>query len=345
MKDDQTLLYHGMSDASTAVFLNAEHFVVADDETNVLRIYHINKHSEPAAMLDVSAFLNVDPRQPEADIEAAERVGERIYWITSHGRNKDGKIRSSRYRLFCTKMHAGQLSGPPELAPDGTVCSTLTQQLLDWPFASQKVLVEATRINAMLSKQQQQKLAPKRKGLNIEGLTFHPGRESLLIGLRNPLYALDGKTNNAIVIELKNPADVIEKQQAAEFGNEMFWDLGGRGIRGMEYSVFNQTFYILAGPVDSESNFALYRWDGRFDNTPKIIHQWPRSDDEFTPEGIAVHPEQKQLWVFSDDGAIEVAVDSPQQCMEGKLLDNGRCLNKHLINNAQKTFRVRVCNL
>ena len=46
----------------------------------------------------------VDSSHPESDIEACTRVGDIIYWITSHGRSKKGKWRNSRYRLFATEI-------------------------------------------------------------------------------------------------------------------------------------------------------------------------------------------------------------------------------------------------
>ena len=344
----EEITYHWASDASASIFLDSHHFVVADDESNILRVYNIDKPDKHLSGLDLNAFLRIDPERPEADIEAVAGTGDRIYWITSHGRNKDGKVRHSRYRLFCTRVQtAGGLSIPPELIPIGTTCSTLLQQLLAQPSDVQPILSKAAQLDMILSKKEQKELAPKRKGLNIEGLSWHPDHRSLLIGLRNPLYTSpDGaRQNNAIVIELKNPAGVIEGQQVAKFGDVLLWDLGGRAIRGMEYCDFNKTFYILAGPIDSESNFALYAWGGQFESQPLSIHRWPKNDGDFKPEGIAVHPSRQQLWVFSDDGTVEVAIDSPGQCAEGELLDNGCCPNKHLMNDAQKTFRIRKLDL
>lgn len=343
--DAEKMTFHGLADASASVFLDSEHFVVADDESNSLRIYHIDKSPNPLSVLDLSAFLGVRKESPESDIEAAAKTGDRIYWITSHGRNRNGKIRTSRCRFFSTHIHikkTDDASTPPELTPIGTPCTTLLQQLLTHTSTAQPILSRATRIDDVLSKKEQKKLAPKRDGLNIEGLAWHLGHKSLLIGLRNPLYTSPDGThqNYAIVIELKNPARVIENQQAAKFGQVLYWDLDGRGIRGMEYCSFSKTFFILAGPVDAELNFALYAWDGLFGAPPKVVYQWPKQNADLKPEGIAVNPLRRGLWVFSDDGSVEVAIDSPTQCMEGELLDNGRCLNKHLINDAQKSFRV-----
>lgn len=337
-------IFYGASDASAAVFLDTAHFVVADDECNILRIYTIEKSDKPVSQLDLNSFLNAPADAPEADIEAAARVDNRIYWITSHGRNKDGKLRPGRYRFFCTRIDTA--STPPPLIPEGTPNSTLVWHLLKHPSPVQSVLAEATRLGEDLSKKQRKKLAPKEEGLNIEGLAYYPPNNSLLIGLRNPLYAPDDKTRSrAIVIELKNPAEVVDQQKSAQFGQVLLWDLDGRAVRGMEYSENLKKHFILAGSIDDETTPVLYQWNGDFNSNPEKVCQWPKSDLPFTPEGIAVIPGTNQLWIFSDDGSMEVSINSPSECMDGELLPNGRCLNKHLINSTQKTFRVRQINL
>jgi hypothetical protein len=343
----EELTFYGVSDASALVFLDANHFVVADDESNLLRVYHAEGNQKPAVFCDLNGYLKVSSHSQEADIEAAAKTDDRIYWITSHGRNKNGKIRPNRYRFFCTKLHmASNPSSPPKLIPIGTPCSSLVQQLAAQPFVARHVLLEATRMETTLSTKERKKMAPKKQGLNIEGLTWHPGHRSLLIGLRNPLHSSrDGVYQNcAIVFELKNPASVIEQQKPAEFGNEMYWDLGSRGIRGMEYSQQRKMFFILAGPIDSETTFALYRWDGDFTHQPELVFVWPLNDP-FNPEGIAVRPLDDMLWIASDDGTREIPVDSPDECVAGKMLTNGRCPNKYLKDNSRKTFSIQIMDL
>jgi len=164
-----------------------------------------------------------------------------------------------------------------------------------------------------------------------------------LIGLRSPLFTKEkDKIKRAIVIELLNPQDVIEGI-AARFGRVLLWDLDKRGIRGIQYSKQYRTFFILAGPVDSETTFALYGWDGDFEHPPAVLSVWPKADS-FNPEGIAESPADGSLWIFSDDGAIEIPVESPDECAEGKLLDNTSCPNKYLTDPTRKTFRVRMIN-
>ncbi|MFZ9032740.1 MAG: DUF3616 domain-containing protein [Anaerohalosphaeraceae bacterium] len=339
--------FYGAADASAAIFLDGGHFVVADDESNVLLIYNTDNPEKPVSKLDLNAFLGVPAGPGEADIEAAAKVNNRTYWITSHGRNRNGKIDPDRYRFFCTQLGRSTTgSGVPELIPTGASCQSLVQQLLKYPSAVQETLYKATRLDEELSKKKRKKLAPKNRGLNIEGLMYYPPNKSLLVGLRNPLFTPDGQSRpHAIIFELKNPAEMIDKLNPAEFGQLLFWDLEGRAIRGMEYSEIHQQYFILAGGVDQEIAPALYSWEGDFNGNPYKLYQWPPSDPPFTPEGIAIEPDTGLLWVFSDDGSLEITVNSPSDCMEGQLLPNQRCLNKHLKLNAQKKFRVRQMGL
>ncbi|MDQ3959938.1 MAG: DUF3616 domain-containing protein [Pseudomonadota bacterium] len=109
--------YSGMCDASAAIAVRPEMFVVANDEDNTLRVYKHDKPSEPVHTVDLTSFLKLDPKHPEADIEGATRIGDRIYWITSHGTNKEGKPRPSRHRLFATEVKVAddKVPSPPSV--------------------------------------------------------------------------------------------------------------------------------------------------------------------------------------------------------------------------------------
>ena len=67
-------------------------FAAASDEDCVLRVYDSSNPGLPMSETDVTKFLEPDdPEETEADIEGAARVGDRVYWIGSHGRSKKGK--------------------------------------------------------------------------------------------------------------------------------------------------------------------------------------------------------------------------------------------------------------
>lgn len=331
-------LYYGACDASAAVAVNKDTFIVADDENNVLRVYKTNKPSLPVSSHDLSIFLAVDPEHPETDIEGATMVGDRIYWITSHGRNKNGKMRTSRYRFFATKVNVQNQR--VNITPIGIPCRTLVHDLVKTKAARQLGLENVTRFNTNLKKRQRESLAPKKAGLNIEALCASADGNTIYIGFRNPRphdpQALRAK---ALVVPLNNPRQVIEKGAHPVFGAPMLWNLGGLGIRSMEYSPFHKFYYIIAGTHNQESIFALYRWLGEKNTQPAFVMEICTDNYDFTPEALAVFKDSNRLLLLSDDGSIEFNVSKPSDCMAGELLPGGKCQNKHLTNAGKKLFK------
>lgn len=106
--------YRGCCDASASVGLGGDWMAVANDENNSLRVYSVSEGGAPAWEADWSdsEFLYLDRDHPEMDLEGAARVGDQVFWIASHGRNKSGKIRESRYRFFATSIIQ------PQVIPD-----------------------------------------------------------------------------------------------------------------------------------------------------------------------------------------------------------------------------------
>ena len=98
-------VYQSVCNASAAIAVDAAHFLVAEDENDILWVYRNDKpRNKPVGGgFDFSSKLRTDPKR-ECDIEGAARVGDIIYWITSHGRNRKGKLRENRNRLFGTKI-------------------------------------------------------------------------------------------------------------------------------------------------------------------------------------------------------------------------------------------------
>src|SRR5258706_7161630 len=160
-------VYRQMCDASAAVALDAEHFIVADDERNTLRIYKRGQADQVAAV-DLSGFLGTKPDK-ESDIEAAAAIGDRIYWISSHGRNARGNVQPRRRRFFATQVRSG--ASGPYVVPVGKPSVKLLVPLRSAPQLAPYKLREAG------------KLPPEADGgFNIEGLAATPDG-NLLIGL------------------------------------------------------------------------------------------------------------------------------------------------------------------
>jgi hypothetical protein len=322
------VVHQGICDASAVVDLGRGRFAVADDELNLLVVYQAGQGGEAIYKTEVSKFLDVvkqpkpekakkqgkrvkpknpqetkQPKVKEVDMEGAARVGDTIYWITSHGRKKSGKAAEERMQLFATTI---QFSDDGlELVPTGTPYNDLLDDLL------------ADARYANLGLQAAAEKAPKEPGgLNIEAMTDHIGG-SLLIGFRSPLVR-----GQALVATLLNPHEVIEGE-APRFGDPKFIDLGGRGLRGM--SSHEGTILIAANdPEGDDHRPQLFRWDGESTNpTPLDVVDF----GDFNPEGITLLPDFQggKLLLLSDDGVRPIGPD--------------QCPCKDLKDHSQRQFR------
>jgi hypothetical protein len=335
---EEILLYRGMSDASAAVAIDKDMFIVADDENNVLRVYKINGPDLPVYYYDLTQFLNIYPEHPEADIEDATMVGDTIYWISSHGRNKDGKMRPNRYRFFATSVQVE--NGKITVEPTGMPCKTLIHNLVLSTPARQLGLDRATQFGSNPVKEERENLAPKRAGLNIEGLCASPDGKTIYIGFRNPRpIDLSSRRAQAIVVPLNNAKQVIKKGRPPMFGEPILWDLGGLGIRSMDYSHFHKAYFIIAGPHNERPGFALYRWSGEKEQPAVLVRKLSFAQSSFSPEALVSFKNSDRFLLLSDDGSLVIKVSSPGECLEGELSEDGTCLNKYLSNQNKKTFR------
>ena len=329
----QILTFRQTCDASAAAVVADDLFIVADDENNVLRVYRTTDPNLPVLTCDLTRFLDIDPEHPEADIEAAALVGDRVYWITSHGRNRNGKIRPNRYRFFATTVKIK--NGDIAVTPVGTPCRTLVHSLLKTESMRPLQLEKAARLDTPnLSKRARKVLAPKNQGLNIEGLCASHDGQTLYIGLRNPR-----PDSKALVVALKNPVPVVEKKEAPLFGDPVLWDLKGLGIRSMEYSDFHKAYFIVAGPHNQKRSFFLYRWTGRENAQPELVRKIQIDADNFTPEALISFKNSPAFLLLSDDGSLVVDIANPSECMRGRLRQDGKCPQKFLTDPNKKSFR------
>jgi len=272
-------VYRGMCDASAAAALGADHFVVADDEHNTLLIYRRGQTS-PVGSTPLAAFLGTK-NDKESDIEGAAEVGERIYWIASHGRNSKGKERKERHRLFATERVPG--AAPPQLRPVGTPYATLLEDLLAADALKPYNLSAAS-----------QRAAEAQDGLNIEGLAATPdGR--LLIGFRNPV-----PRGRALIVTLENPSEVVAGARA-RLGAPFELDLGGLGIRSIER--IGSSYLVVAGPPADTGSFALYRWSGAAGAPATRVTAI--AFDSLRPEALLGIPGTPSVQILSDDGGVK----------------------------------------
>jgi hypothetical protein len=287
------LEHFGTCDASAAVPVGPSLFVVANDEDNILRVYHSDISGPPVQTFDLASCLSQETGGDEADIEGGTWLDNRVYWITSHARNKNGKKKLSRYQFFAIEflLHEDDLS----LRCVGKSYTKLLDDML-----------ADTRLERFGLKAASE-LPPKEKdALNIEGLCATP-EGKLLIGFRNPIP--DGK---ALVIPLENPAELVEGTSAARFGTAFQLDLGGLGIRSIKYWERRGTYMIVAGhfgagepgAVENVPS-AIYRWSGDAGQPPVRVESLDLSD--FNPEAQVIYPQQESSFqLLSDDGTVNV---------------------------------------
>lgn len=311
--------YQGTCDASAAVALGNGLFVVANDEDNRLRVYLADHPGEPLAV-DEQLYkhfgIEPDAKKSEADIEGATWLDDQIYWISSHGRDGEGKQRPNRLQFFATKVVVTEKG--IAFNPVGRAYTELLDDLLADKDLDDLNLADAVQPE----KKTVPELAPKEKGVNIEGLAATPGGD-LLIGFRNPR-----PQGRALVVRLKNPKAVIEDGARAKFGKPVLLDLDGLGVRSMEYDPQRKTYWIVAGSHTEEGPFALYRWSGQAEAAPVRL----AATGDLRPEALIVYPGREGIQLLSDDGGL--IVQDAQHCTKPK--PDGSCECKDLTPEAQR---------
>jgi hypothetical protein len=273
------VVFRGACDASGAVPLSDRQLIVADDEDNVLRVYDAEVGGAPVVEADVSAALGLSPkgkkhpRMPEVDLEAATRLGERAYWLTSHGRSARGKPRPERLRLFATAAradHPAELIGQPydRLLADAVAAPGLSGFALDEAAAR----------------------GPKEPGgLNLEGMTA-TARGEVILGFRNPI-----PHGRALLVPLLNIGDLVAGAGPARFGEPVLLDLGGLGVRAISF--WRGRYLVVGGRHDEGGTARLFAWSGAGAAEPLAVDL-----AGYNPEGMFTPDERDQILLLSDDG-------------------------------------------
>ena len=291
MRAGSLKIHHHVCDASAAVFVRPDgtQFLVANDEDagdTHLRLYDAESDGPPLAeyALDPDK-LQPDADYPEVDLEASAWVGSRIFWIASHSRSKKGKPRPSRHRLFATVLRKGK----PEIV--GTPYTNLLADL-----------------SKMLDVDIDPALSQKDGGAGIEGLSATENPGELLIGFRSPL-----RKGRALVIRLRNADELVDRGAAPQFGEPILLDLGGRGIRSLEYWPERRSYLLLGGPAAGRNSaYSMMRWSGPLSSKPEALDLL--SLDSLTPAGAA--PEALMIDRRSD--TVYVLFDEGNRCREGE---------------------------
>jgi hypothetical protein len=123
--------------------------------------------------------------------------------------------------------------------------------------------------------------------LNLEGLAWYPAGERLLIGARSPITG-----GRAQVIELGPAPALFDPPRAAGDLSALDpvvhrLDLGGRGVRSLEYDPWRNAVLVLAGPAGAGARgYALFVWTPG-DDDRVVPLQAPALGDLRQPEAVA----------------------------------------------------------
>ncbi len=265
--------FEGMCDASGSVPLDEQHFLVVDDEDNLLRVYDADRGGPPQHTHDVSSELPLAKPKAEADLEAVTRIGDEAYYLASHGRKRSGKRDNNRLLFFATTLPAS------DKAPHVVGAAT---SLLD-AFERAPALADFGLSEAAT------RAPTAENGLNLEGMTA-AGDGSVWIGFRNPV-----PRGRALLVRLENPREVV-RGQAPRLGKPLLLDLGGLGIRAL--TTWRGQQLLIAGPSGSGGPFRLYRFSR--DAGAELV---AGVDFEgFGPEGFFSSEGRDELLILSDDG-------------------------------------------
>lgn len=299
-----TRYFTGSSDASAAVDVGGGYVVVADDESNTLRMYDRSASGAPVKTWDFSSQLGVSK---EIDIEGAARVGNTIYWTGSLGNNKDGEYKADRNTVFTTTVTGSGAS--TQLALGGSY-KKLRDDLVAWDHAGgDRYGFTAATASGQVPKQID--------GFNVEGLEFAPGSTTTAyIGFRAPLVPpkAGGK---ALIVPVTNFDKVVGSGAKAVMGTPIELDLGGLSIRDIRKNAADQ-YLIVAGSWAADDNsdpYAVYSWDGVAGHAPAKRADLPTGDPGGW-EAVVDVPDLNQAGAraqfITDDGSADLYGDGTE---------------------------------
>ena len=271
--------HYGCCDGSAGVALDKDHFLVANDEDSILRVYKRQNVSRPLYETNLRKFLDLKKKNDESDLEGMTMIDSTVFAIASHSRSKDGDKRKGRRQLFALNF---------EISPSGVTLHPQGQ-----PYTKLLKHLEDSSINRDLDFESAARLSgDDQGGINIEGLTSTPSG-SLFIGFRTPI-----QNSSTLLVEIKNPKEVVKGKDPI-FGLAKRLSLGGMGIRAIER--VNET-YLLATETNSAKRYPqLFQWNGSDLRPRRAFVSLPKN---LNPESILIFPNTglDEIHLLSDDG-------------------------------------------
>ncbi|ALF60011.1 DUF3616 domain-containing protein [Psychrobacter urativorans] len=162
-----------------------------------------------------------------------------IYAVTSHSSDTSGKRDPNREQLIRFRVN-GNIAG------DISDMSTLREEIAKSPVINAAF---QARLNTGINIDE----------LDIEGLAYDNSTHSLMLGLRGPMA---GKSS--VIIPIINSDDIFTNKAAPVFGQPIFLDLNGGGIRSLYFDPVLGMFVIANEINDPAGNkeAQIWTWTG-----------------------------------------------------------------------------------
>ncbi|AUI70075.1 ExeM/NucH family extracellular endonuclease [Beggiatoa leptomitoformis] len=330
-----TRFHSGKADASSAIAIDTDYMLVADDEDQTIRLYNRANSGLPVASFDFTSSLGLSGSS-EVDIEASTRVGNSLYWLGSHSNNSSGNDKPNRERLFTTTLSG---TGTTATLTFEHYYKYLEDDLIAWDSSNAHGL--GANFFGLSASAAAGVIPETTGGFNIEGFSIAPNStDTVYLAFRAPIVPTNTRTK-ALIIPVTNFTTLGDASGgvsgSATFGAPIQLELGGRGIRSMECNTAG--CLLIAGSADGTGNFKLYTWSGNALDTP---------DERSTNLPIITDGSYETI-VALPTGATLTAWDNQDVQF---LIDTGDMIYyadgtiaKDLPNSNHKKFRSEIVNL
>lgn len=232
--------------------------IVEDEGDHPLQLFSIV--SEKGELLLSPKAITGDKIKAK-DLEGITEGGKRdLFLITSHSATKKDKRSKSREQLLKVEIRGQHISH-----------LQVVDDLL--PYI-QKQLQESLNLSK-----------DEIDDINIEGIAYKHVEETLLIGLRTPLYQ-----DRALMLSLLNPYDLFGKKRQPKFDPKIIsLDLEGGGIRAIAYDKIHDQYYFAGESQNKKGKLRsrIWVWDSKMNNKPARV-EWAKMKGLKNIEGIAI---------------------------------------------------------
>ena len=258
--------------------MDENHFAVVNDETSQLLIYQRYAPGAPIQAVDLRKALDLKKKE-EGDLEGLARMGNYLYVLGSHSRDRDGKKEKERRKLLALRL--SREANKFRLKPVGDPYEDLMEDLADQDGFRSLNLKTSAKASG-----------DDPDGFNIEGLCGSQDG-TLWLCFRGP--RIQGK---ALMIPITNPTDMMAGSRA-RLGPYVLLDLQGRTIRGADH--FDGQVILVADSDLDGLGPSLFLWNG-LGKEPTMLHTPELHSVD--PESVIVFPDTglQELLILSDDG-------------------------------------------